>query len=54
MNCDNCEEPKNSLVAATTGRMLINCCGVTVSASWIDIRSRTTRSIRDKPMRNWF
>ncbi len=28
MNCDSCEEPKNSLMAATMGRMLISDCGV--------------------------
>ena len=29
MNWDSGEEPKNSLMAATTGRMLISACGVT-------------------------
>ncbi|CFE43074.1 Uncharacterised protein [Mycobacterium tuberculosis] len=46
--------PKNSLIAATTGRMLINVCGVIASTSWVVIRSRTTRSIRDMPTRIWF
>ena len=33
MNCDNCEEPKNSLTAAVTGRILMICCGVKTSLS---------------------
>ncbi len=41
MNCDNCEDPKNSLIAAVTGRMLMICCGVKTSLSCTDIRSRT-------------
>ena len=28
MNCDNCDEPKNSFTAAVTGRILMICCGV--------------------------
>ena len=32
--------PKNSFIAATTGRMLIRAFGVAFSASWIDMRSR--------------
>ena len=44
----SCEEPKNSLIAATTGRMLISVCGVIASTSWVVMRSRTTRSIRDE------
>ena len=47
-------EPKNSLMAAVTGRMLIRLWGVTISMSWMVMRSRITRSIRLKPMRNWF
>ena len=31
--------------AAVTGRILMICCGVKTSLSWIDIRSRTLRSI---------
>ena len=31
MNCESCELPKNSLRAATTGRMLMMDCGVMVS-----------------------
>ena len=54
MNWDSCEVPKNSLIAATTGRMLIRVCGVIASTSWVVIRSRTTRSIRDRPTRTWF
>ena len=46
MNCESCEEPKNSFSAATTGRMLMIVCGVIVSTSSVVIRSRTTRSIR--------
>ena len=46
MNCESCEEPKNSFCAATTGRMLTIVCGVIVSASSVVRRSRTTRSIR--------
>ncbi len=42
---DNWEEPKNSLIAAVTGRMLMICCGVKASLSCTDIRSRTFRSI---------
>ena len=38
-------------VAATTGRMLIRLSGVTCSGSRIDMRSRTTRSMRNRPMR---
>jgi hypothetical protein len=44
--------PKNSRVAATTGRMLIRLSGVTWSGSRIDMRSRTTRSMRSRPMRS--
>ena len=54
MNCDSCEDPKNSLMAATTGRMLISVWGVMASTSWVVIRSRTTRSIRERPIRTWF
>ena len=54
MNWLSCEEPKNSLIAATTGRMLMSVCGVIASTSWVVMRSRTTRSMRDRPTRNWF
>jgi hypothetical protein len=46
MNCESCEEPKNSLSAATTGRMLMIVCGVIASTSSVVMRSRTTRSMR--------
>ena len=52
MNCDSWLEPKNSFSAATTGRMLTIVCGVIVSASSVVRRSRTTRSIRYRPIRN--
>ena len=45
MNCESCEEPKNSFSAATTGRMLMIVWGVIVSTSSVVIRSRTTRSM---------
>ena len=54
MNWESWLVPKNSLMAATTGRMLISEVGVMDSTSWVVIRSRTTRSIRDSPMRSWF
>ena len=54
MNWDNWLVPKNSLMEATTGRMLIRPCGVMASTSWVVIRSRTTRSIRERPIRTWF
>ena len=53
MNCESCEEPKNSLMEATIGRMLMSDCGVISSMSWELMRSRTTRSIRLMPIRNW-
>ena len=54
MNCESWLVPKNSLMEATTGRMLIRVCGVIASTSWVVIRSRTTRSIRARPSRTWF
>ena len=54
MNCESCEVPKNSLIAATTGRMLIRVCGVIASTSCVVMRSRTTRSMRERPTRIWF
>ncbi|GMA88013.1 hypothetical protein GCM10025868_32630 [Angustibacter aerolatus] len=39
---------------ATTGRMLIRVCGVMASTSCVVMRSRTTRSMRDRPVRTWF
>ena len=32
MNCDSCEEPKNSLIAAEIGFALIRSCGIRFSA----------------------
>ena len=37
-----------------TGLILIRDCGEIPSMSCVVIRSRTTRSIRDRPMRYWF
>ena len=54
MNWESWLVPKNSLMAATTGRMLMSVCGVMASTSCVVMRSRTTRSIRDRPMRTWF
>ena len=54
MNWLSCDVPKNSLIAATTGRMLMSVWGVIASTSCVVMRSRTTRSMRDKPMRTWF
>ncbi|SLH51227.1 Uncharacterised protein [Mycobacteroides abscessus subsp. abscessus] len=34
--------------------MFISDCGVIASTSWVVMRSRTTRSIRDRPTRIWF
>ena len=52
MNCESCEEPKNSLIALATGLVLTTLWGVMDSSSWVVIRSRTTRSIRYMPIRN--
>ncbi len=54
MNWDSWLEPKNSLMAATTGRALISEAAVTVLGSEMVIRSLMIRSIRIRPMRNWF
>ena len=55
MNCDSCEDPKNSLIAAMTGLELIRSCGIAESMSWwTDIFSLIARSILTRPMRNWF
>ena len=55
MNCDSCEDPKNSLIEAMTGFELIRSCGIAESMSWwTDIFSLMARSIRTRPMRNWF
>ena len=54
MNWESWLVPKNSLMAATTGRMLMSVWGVIASTSCVVMRSRTTRSMRDRPMRTWF
>ena len=54
MNCESCEEPKNSRTAAAAGLALIRSCGMTVSISTDDMRSLIARSMRRRPMRYWF
>ena len=54
MNCESCDEPKNSRTAAAAGLALIRSCGMTVSISTEDIRSRIARSMRSRPTRYWF
>src|SRR5256885_8850301 len=54
MNCDSCEEPKNSLTAAATGLALIISCGISGSVSAIVRRSLTARSTRTRPTRKAF
>ena len=55
MNCDSCDDPKNSRIAAMTGFALIRSCGMAVAISWYtDIFSLIARSMRTSPMRNWF
>ena len=54
MNCESWEPPKNSFIAATTGRTLTSAEGVASSGSVMVMRSRTTRSMRSRPTRNWF
>ena len=55
MNCESCDEPKNSLIAAMTGLELIRSRGIAESMSWwTDIFSLIARSIRTRPIRNWF
>ena len=39
MNCDSCEDPKNSLMTAVTGFALMRSCGMSVSISWRLMRS---------------
>lgn len=41
MNWLSWEVPKNSLIAAVTGRMLMSVFGVMASTSWVVMRSRT-------------
>ena len=54
MNCDSCDEPKNSFTAAATGFALIMSCGIRPSLSASVSRSFTARSTRTRPMRNAF
>ena len=54
MNCDSCEEPKNSRTAAAAGFALIRFCGISLSISTDDIRSLMARSMRRRPTRYWF
>ena len=54
MNCDSCDEPKNSRTAAAAGLALIRSCGMTVSISTDDMRSLMARSMRSRPTRYWF
>ena len=53
MNWLSWEVPKNSLMAAVTGRMLMSVLGVMASTSWVVMRSRTWRSMRLMPVRTW-
>ena len=50
MNCDSCDEPKNSRTAAAAGLALIRSCGITVSISTELMRSRIARSMRSRPI----
>ena len=53
MNCESCELPKNSRMAAMTGLAFTKSCGMAVDISWYtDIFSLMARSMRTKPMRN--
>ncbi len=55
MNCESCEEPKNSFTAAITGLALMRSRGIAFSMSWwIVMRSLMARSMRTRPTRNWF
>ena len=54
MNCDNCDEPKNSFKDATKGLVFKRFNGVKVSESCRVILSLTILSILDKPTLNWF
>ena len=54
MNWLSWEVAKNSLIADMTGRMLIRVWGAMASTSWVFMRSRTTRSMRDRPVRRAF
>src|SRR5947207_3109216 len=54
MNCESCDDPKNSFTTAETGFALMRSCGIRFVMSEMDIRSFTARSIRVRPTRNWF
>ena len=56
MNCESCEEPKNSLIAELTGRTLIRDSGVISLpvGSKVDILSLITLSSLVIPILNWF
>ena len=55
MNCESWLDPKNSRMAAITGLAFTRSCGMAVDISWYtDIFSLMARSMRTKPMRNWF
>ena len=54
MNCESCEEPKNSFTAAATGFALIISWGMSGSLSAIVRRSFTARSTRTRPTRKAF
>ncbi len=54
MNCESWLDPKNSLITAVIGFMLMSACGVITSRSWMVIRSLMTRSIRWNPTLIWF
>ena len=54
MNCESCEEPKNSFTTADTGLALMRSCGMRLAMSEMDMRSFTARSMRVRPTRNWF
>src|SRR5258705_52143 len=55
MNWLSCDEPKNSRIAAMTGLAFTRSCGIAVDISWYTlIFSLMARSIRTRPMRNWF
>src|SRR5947207_6025955 len=53
MNCESCDDPKNSRMAAITGLAFTRSCGMAVDISWYTlIFSLMARSIRTRPMRN--
>ena len=55
MNCESWLDPKNSRIAAITGFAFTRSCGMAVDISWYtDIFSLMARSMRTRPMRNWF